>query len=110
MQNKWLAAALWCSSVFAQGVPTDIFQKAPPYVDEALRSRVSEFLQAHVDGKFRLANEIVAEDSKDMYFAMEKHRYLSFEIVRIDYTNDFTRATVLATVEVNWRPSARFPN
>jgi hypothetical protein len=69
-----------------------------------------EFLQAHVDGKFRLANEIVAEDSKDMYFAMEKHRYLSYEIVRIDYSDNFTKATVLATVEVNWRPSARFPN
>ena len=110
MQMKWLATALWCSSVFAQSAPTDVFQKAPPHIEEALRGRVTEFLQAHVDGKFRLANEVVAEDSKDTYFAMEKHRYLGFEIVKIDYTDNYTKATVLSTVEVNWRPSARFPN
>ena len=110
MQKKWLAAALWCSSVFAQSTLTDVFHKAPPHIDEALRSRVAEFLQAHVDGKFRVANELVADESKDFYFAMEKHRYLSFEIVRIDYSENFTKATVLSTVEVNWRPSPRFPN
>ena len=110
MQKKWLAAALWCSSVFAQSTPTDIFHKAPPHIDEALRSRIGEFLQAHVDGKFRIANELVSDESKDFYFAMEKHRYLSFEIVRIDYSDNFTKATVLSTVEVNWRPSPRFPN
>jgi hypothetical protein len=109
MQKKWLVAAIWCSSVFAQGTPTDVFQKAPPHVDEALRSRISQFLQAHVDGKYRIANELVADDSKDMYFAMEKHRYLGFDIAKIDYTDNFTKATVVASVEVNWRPSARFP-
>jgi hypothetical protein len=99
-----------CSSIFAQSTPTDVFEKAPPHIDEALRSRVSQFLQAHVDGKYRVANELVAEDSKDMYFAMEKRRFLSFEILRINYTDNFTKATVVAMVEVNWRPSPRFPN
>ena len=56
-----------------------------------------------------MANELVAEDSKDFYFAMEKRRFLGFEIVKIEYTDNFTKATVLATVEVNYRPSARFP-
>jgi hypothetical protein len=101
---------MWSSSVFSQSTPTDIFQKAPPHIDDALRSRVAQFLQAHVDGKYRVANELVAEDSKDFYFAMEKRRYLGFEIVKIDYADNFTKATVLATVEVNWRPSPRFPN
>jgi hypothetical protein len=110
MQKQFLAAALWCSAVFAQSTPTDVFQKAPPHIDEALRARVSAFLQAHVDGKYRIANELVADDSKDAYFAMEKRRFLSFEILRIDYTDNFTKATVVAMVEVNWRPSPRFPN
>ena len=110
MQKKLLAAALWCFCAFGQGTPTDIFQKAPPHIDTALRTRVSQFLQAHVDGKYRVANELVAEESKDFYFAMEKRRFLSFEILRIDYTENFTKATVVAMVEVNWRPSARFPN
>jgi hypothetical protein len=109
MQKKLLVAAIWCSSVLAQSTPTDVFQKAPPHIDEALRARIAQFLQAHVDGKFRIANELVADDSKDFYFAMEKHRYLSFDIAKIDYTDNFTKATVIATVEVNWRPSARFP-
>jgi hypothetical protein len=116
MPKKCLAAVLWCTSsvwcpgLLAQTTPTDIFQKAPPHIDEALRARVGKFLQAHVDGKYRVANEVVADDSKDFYFAMNKQRYLSYDIVKIDYTDDFTKATVLATVEVNWRPSARFPN
>ena len=83
MYMKWLATAVWCSAVFAQ-TPTDVFHKAPPHVDEALRTRVSQFLQAHVDGKFRNAIDLVADNSKDFYFAMEKRKYLSFEIVKID--------------------------
>jgi hypothetical protein len=110
MFKTWLAAALCCSSVLAQGTPTDIFHKAPPHIDEALRARIAGFLQAHVDGKFRVADQFVAEDSKDAFFTMEKRKFLGFEIVKIDYTDDYTKATVLSTVEVNFRPSPRFPN
>jgi hypothetical protein len=66
--------------------------KAPPEVDEALRARISEFYQAHVDGKFRLAYDLVADDSKDLYFAAEKERYTDFSIQKIEYLEDFTKA------------------
>jgi hypothetical protein len=67
-------------------------EQAPPQTDAALRERIKQFYQAHVDGKFRLANKVVAEDSQDFFFAVSKPRYLSFEIVRINYSPDFTRA------------------
>ena len=67
-------------------------EQPPPEVDAALRDRITKFYQAHVDGKFRLADQYVAEDSKDTFFAMEKTHYLSYEIVRINYSDDFKKA------------------
>jgi hypothetical protein len=87
---SWLLAI----AGFAQN-PTDLFSKAPPAIDEALRDRVIQFYQAHVDGKFRAADQIVAEESKDVFFEMEKRRCNSFEIGRINYKETFTRAQVM---------------
>jgi hypothetical protein len=87
----------------AQGNPAEIFQKAPPEIDAALRARISKFFQAHVDKKFRLAEQIVAEDSKDYFFTMEKTGYLGFEIVKIDYSDNFTKAKVIVAAEMEWR-------
>ena len=82
--------------------PADLFEKAPPSVDEALRARISKFYQAHVDGKFRLADEVVAEDSKDAFFAADKTRFYSFEIVKITYSENFTRAQAVVSCEMNF--------
>ena len=104
IMRKWLLAAfVSCAVLVAQTKPTDVFEKAPPQVDEALRANVAKFFQAHVDGKFRNAEEVIAEDSKDVFYNLEKQRYLSFEIVRINYAEDFTKATVVTGVEVEWR-------
>ncbi|HKX00395.1 MAG TPA: hypothetical protein VJN43_21835 [Bryobacteraceae bacterium] len=78
--------------------PAELFTKAPPEVDEALRGRVSKFYQAHVDGKPRRAEELVAEESKDYFYDMKKPKYLSFEITKIDYSDNFTKAKVLVLV------------
>ncbi|HLG99976.1 MAG TPA: hypothetical protein VKX49_26945 [Bryobacteraceae bacterium] len=75
--------------------PSDVFDKAPPAIDEALRTRVEAFYQAHVDGKFRQADQYVAEDSKDFFFAAEKTRYHGFNISKITYSDNFTKATVM---------------
>ncbi|HYP08535.1 MAG TPA: hypothetical protein VER03_20035, partial [Bryobacteraceae bacterium] len=74
-----------------------------PEIDEALRASVAKFFQAHVDGKYRQAEEVIAEDSKDFYYNMEKRRYFGFDIVRINYSDDFTKATVVTGVDVEWR-------
>jgi hypothetical protein len=83
-----LSCAACC---FAQA-PADLFNRPPADVDRALRARISEFYQDHVDGKFRLADALVAEDTKDFFYASNKPKYLSFEIQRIDYSEGFTRA------------------
>ena len=104
--RKWvLAAFVSCAVSVAQTKPTDVFEKAPPQVDEALRQNVAKFYQAHVDGKFRSAEAVIAEDSKDTFYNLEKQRYFSFEIIRINYTESFTKAQVVTGVEVEWRNS-----
>jgi hypothetical protein len=75
--------------------PGDVFDKAPSAIDDALRARVEAFYQAHVDGKFRQADQYVAEDSKDFFFAAEKTRYQGFRISKITYSDNFTKATVI---------------
>ena len=54
------------SALLAQS-PEELFEKAPPHVDQTLRERVKIFYQAHVDGKFRVADTVVHEDSKDAF-------------------------------------------
>jgi hypothetical protein len=85
-----LACAL-CAAA-QQTAPKAAPAQPPPGVDAALRARITQFYQAHVDGKFRQADEVVAEDSKDAFFEMQKTRYHSFEIVRINYAPDFKSA------------------
>jgi hypothetical protein len=64
----------------------------------ALRARVTEFLQYHVDGNFRKAYELVADDTKEDYFNTGKARLTSFTIDDIKFTDNFTKAAVTATM------------
>jgi hypothetical protein len=90
--------ALFAAIAFGQS--NDPFQPKPPAkVDAALRARVQEFFDLHVKGQFRKAEELVAEDTKDFFYSGNKPKYLSFEISRIDYSANFTRAKVLVMCE-----------
>ena len=53
------------------------------------------FLKGHVDGKFRLADPYVADDSKDAFFEAHKRRDDEFEIVKITYSEKYTKAVVM---------------
>ncbi|MCS7025597.1 MAG: hypothetical protein NZV14_12425 [Bryobacteraceae bacterium] len=77
----------------------ELFSKAPPEIDQALRERVQKFYQAHQEGKFRLADQYVSEASKDTFFEAEKRRCRKFEIVKVSYEADFTRARVVISCE-----------
>lgn len=81
--------------------PGDLFTKAPPVVDEALRARLNKFYEAHRDGKFRAADAYVAEDSKDTFFEADKRRCKTFEIAKITYAEQFTKADVLTLCETS---------
>jgi hypothetical protein len=71
---------------------------APPEVDQALRARVTEFFQDFIDGKFRQAINLVAEDTQDFYFASPKLEMRAFKIDSATYSDDFTKASVHMTV------------
>ena len=101
--GKVLAVSLFVWVLVARALgqqPADLFTKAPPAIDEALRDRISKFFQLQVDGKPRQAEQYVAEDSKDYYYEMQKPRYLSFEIRSISYSDEFTKAKAMVAVEM----------
>ena len=81
-------------------IPLLALAQAPlPEVDEALRARVTEFYQDHVDGNFRRAFDLVAEDTKDYYFGTNKTQFKSFHIDKIEYSDNSTKAVVTLTVQ-----------
>lgn len=100
------ALALFLCAVAAVAQAPDSAAKgseaAPPEVDAALRARIKQFYQAHVDAKFRQADQVVAEDSKDIFFAASKPKYHSFEIVRINYHDNFTTADSVVACKSDW--------
>jgi len=95
---RLLTLSLWVAAGFAQ-TPADLFNKPPADVDQALRARMSEFYQDHVDGKFRQAEALVAEDTKDHYYMANKPQYLGFEIQSIAYSDGYTHAKAIVLCE-----------
>lgn len=96
-------AALLLLPVLVFGQTQQPAQAPPPEVDQALRARVSEFLQYHVDANFRKAYELVAEDTKDYYFAANKVQLKDFKITGIEYSDNFTKAQVTTVITRMWR-------
>jgi hypothetical protein len=92
-----LLAALAAVS-FAQNAPKAA-PKPPAGVDEALRARITEFYQYHVTEEYRKAEKLVAEDSQEFYYVHNKPHYLKFEIQRITYLDNFTKAKVSTLCE-----------
>jgi len=97
--SSLLFSCICCGLALAQ--TPNAFDKAPPAIEEALRSRVQAFYQAHVDGKFRKADDYVAEDSKDAFFAAEKTRYKSCDVSSLKFEENFTKATVLTACKTD---------
>lgn len=86
-------------------------QTPPPEVDQALRARVTEFFQYHVEGgpAFRKAMDLVADDTKDYYFGAMKYQFKSFHIDTVKFNDDFTQADVTVTGQRIWQPRPDFP-
>jgi hypothetical protein len=79
--------------------PTLGFAQAPPAappaeVDQALRAQATAFLKYQMEGNFRKAYELVAEDSQDYYLGAVKEKSASLELQRIEYSDNFTKAVV----------------
>jgi hypothetical protein len=95
---RFILLAIFATGSFAQNAG-DAFNKPPADVDQALRARIAEFYDLHVKGEFRKAEAWVAEDTKDIYYSSNKTKYLSFEIGRVDYSDNFTRAKATVLCE-----------
>jgi len=65
-----------------------------PEVEAALRDRVARFFQALAAGKYRQADQYVAEDTKDYFYALQKVPLIRFAIGKIIYSDNFTKAQV----------------
>ena len=81
---------------------SDLFEKAPAPIDEALRARVTQFYNAYTSGKFREAYVLVAEDSQDAFLAASKDTMKSCDILRIKYSDNFTSADVVEGCKGEW--------
>jgi hypothetical protein len=96
--HRFAVFALFAAFAFAQ--PNEPFKPKPPAdVDAALRARVQEFYDLHVKAQFRKAEELVAEDTKDLFYSRDKPKYLSCEFSRVDYSANFTQAKVIMLCE-----------
>jgi hypothetical protein len=68
---------------------------APPAeVDQALRAQATAFLKYQMEGNFRKAYELVAEDSQDYYLGAAKEKSTSLQLQKIEYSDNFTKAAV----------------
>lgn len=92
-----LSAALFAG---AQETP-NVFTGAAPDIEKALRDRVAGYYQAYVDGKFRQAEQFIAEDTKDTFFNQEKHKIRGYEIVKINWDDSYKKASVVTLVQTN---------
>ncbi len=77
---------------FGQAAGGTGFNRPPAGVDEALRARVLEFYNLEQEGRFRQAESLVCEESRDRYYDMEKRRWTSVELIQTLYEEGFTKA------------------
>lgn len=65
---------------------------APAAVKESLEARVRTFYELFQGGKFRDAEAIVAEESRDIFYVAPKSRIFGFDIKSLTFTEDFQSA------------------
>jgi hypothetical protein len=72
-----------------------IFKKAPPEVDSALRGRIQQFIELQQQKKYRQAEALVCEESKDEYYGSEKKPLEKWELSEIVYEDGHNKATAV---------------
>ncbi len=77
--------------------------------EKALRARAQEFFELQVGKKYRQAESMVAEDSKDDYYDGGKYNFKSFTIQKVELSNGNTQARVTIVAKVTLvMPQAAF--
>jgi hypothetical protein len=70
-------------------------EKPPAGLEQAVRARVSQFYEMLVNQQYRKAEGMVAEDTKDYYYAGSKPEIHKFEVLSVAFSDRFTHAKVL---------------
>ena len=89
--------------LFPVAAATAFAQQQPPEAaaaEAAVRSRAQEFFQMQVDKKYRQAESMVADESKDAYYDGRKFNIKSFDIQKIVLSDNNTRAQVTMKAKV----------
>ncbi len=93
--TAFIIVLLACSGSAQTGT---LFKKAPAGVEEALRARVTQFFDLQSDNKFRAAESLVCDDTKDYYYNLNKKSPRGYEIDRVIFDDGFAAAEVVVTV------------
>jgi len=89
-------------TVFGQS-SSEPARPAPPAIDEALRGRIDKFYGAFIAGKFKDAYLMVADDSQDKFFELAKEQYKGCDIIKINYSENFTKAAAVVSCKADWK-------
>ncbi len=90
-----------CAAAAEEAAPRREYStSAPDAVKESLAARVSTFYEFFQVGKFRDAEAILSEDSRDIFYNIKKSRIFGFEIKSLEFTEDFKFAKVLVTCKM----------
>ena len=92
-----LLALIAAGLAWAQSDPFD--QPPPPELEEALRSRITQFYDLLEEGKFRDTEQLVAKDSRESYYTARKSRVYGASVREIDFSSDLRTAKVLVTLK-----------
>jgi hypothetical protein len=104
MKTLAFAALLLLSGFTAFGQnSSEVFDKAPAPIDEALRARIDKFYGAFIEGKFKDAYLLVADDSQDQFFALPKKQYKVCQVIRINYSENYSKAAAVVNCKADWR-------
>ena len=75
-------------------------QDTPSVVEEALRTRVTEYYRLFQEAKFRQIEAYVTEESKDVYYAMRKVRPLGASISSVTFSDNIKDARVIVILQM----------
>jgi hypothetical protein len=88
------------AALTAVGAQQQPFRNAPPEVEKTFRDRVTQFYTHFQQGQFRLAEQMVAEESRDAFYAVNKTRILGFEVQTIEFNSDLNQAKALVACQM----------
>jgi hypothetical protein len=92
--HRILTFALLGGLSFAQtAVPQD--EKPPADLEQTVRARVNQFYSMMKNHDYRKAEALIAEDTKDYYYAGSKPDIRKFEVLTIEFSDHFTHATAM---------------